>query len=189
MPIDAKTEQKFQAEAPKIPLLPNPFDRQLAAMYYENAAYETVYKRSRFRNSQDLIFHNLKVKRDPMLAKPSAEAQTKGADSPPLYRDAYSLLTDQTEPVSRTLSQADVASLAALPRGSVQGGSSVASLEPQKGLHDASRRLRFDSEFESGNLEGALYEATVAQSPTAALASATADLYKAPAIEKYKLFV
>ena len=38
-------------------------------MYYENSAYETVYKRSRFRNSQDLIFHNLKVKSYPLLAK------------------------------------------------------------------------------------------------------------------------
>ena len=63
-------------------------------MYYENAAYETVYKRSRFRNSQDLIFHNLKVKSDPLLAKRPRDPQAKGADSLPLYRDCYNLLSD-----------------------------------------------------------------------------------------------
>ena len=108
--IDTKAEKWFQAEAPKIPLLPNPFDRELTAMYYENAAYETVYKRSRFRNSQDLIFHNLKVRGDPLLTRQQADQQARATDQPPLYRDVYNLLSDPTEPVSLALSQADIAS-------------------------------------------------------------------------------
>ena len=60
--------------------------------------------------------------------------------------------------MSQTPSLTDLASLSALPRGSIQGGSSVVSIEPPQALLDASKRLQFDSEFESGNLEAALYE-------------------------------
>lgn len=34
----------------------------------------------------------------------------------------------------------------------------MVSIEPPQALLDASKRLQFDSEFESGNLEAALYE-------------------------------
>ena len=68
-------------------------------MYYENSAYEAVYKRARFRNSQELLFHNLKVKSDPLLAPPPSNQFVH------LYRDAYGdLLGDVTEAMTQTFS-------------------------------------------------------------------------------------
>ena len=67
-------------------------------MYFENPAYEAVYKRARFRNSQELLFHNLKVKSDPLLAP------HPGNQFVHLYRDAYDLLGDMTEAMSQTVS-------------------------------------------------------------------------------------
>ena len=67
-------------------------------MYYENPAFEAVYKRARFRNSQELLYHNLKVKGDPLLAPPPSDQFAH------LYRDAYDLLGDMTEAMGQTLS-------------------------------------------------------------------------------------
>ena len=93
--IDTKSEEKFTLQTPKIPLIENTFESQLSETFFENEAYEVVYNRARFRNSQELLYHNLKLKPDPLyptllpdVSKPQIDLQLTA-----LYGDNSGVLT------------------------------------------------------------------------------------------------
>lgn len=150
--IDTKSEAKFTLQTPKIPLIENTLEQQLSESYLENGAYEVVYNRARFRNSQELLYHNLKLKPDPLY--------------PTLLPDA------SKSPIERQL-----AALYGDNNGVLTPAMSGQLLhQPQQPTDHPIDCLTFDSEYEGGNLETALY-------------SGSADPDGHGRVERYKLLV
>ena len=74
----AKTKQSIELTS-KLPLLNNVYDPWINSTYIENSVdYQCIYKRAKFKNSLDLLYHNLKVRPDPLLASSGiSEVPTK----------------------------------------------------------------------------------------------------------------
>ena len=61
----------------KVPLLASFYDPWLVQTYMNNPdEYNLIYKRERYKDSQDLLYHNLKLKSDPLLGSGSFNQQT-----------------------------------------------------------------------------------------------------------------
>ena len=60
-------------DSTKVPLLKSFHDPWVLKTYINNTEeYELIYKRARYKNSQDLLYHNLKLKSDPLLGSGSS---------------------------------------------------------------------------------------------------------------------
>jgi hypothetical protein len=75
--MDASTSSEH-GTAPKIPLILKPLSASMKERYLDNPDYTIVYQRERYRNSQELLYYNLKYRPDPQVAPEKTLAlQTK----------------------------------------------------------------------------------------------------------------